>query len=121
MTPRQKFERPATAHTTVLTSPFAGAPAGARLHISTRRDLDAHIRSIPAGTTLDVPALRNEIAVAHDADSTCPVTTAIHLRTVTRRPRSRRRNSTATANVEEPWTPHRLELVPWPSAPSWQC
>lgn len=82
MTPRQKYERNTTAHTKVLTSPFAGLAAGARLHISTPRDLDARIRSIPAGTTLDVPALRNEIAAAHDADSTCPVTTAIHLRTV---------------------------------------
>lgn len=82
MTPRQKFERAATAHTKVLASPFAGVPAGARLHISTPRDLDARIRTIPAGTTLDVAGLRNEMAIAHDADSTCPVTTAIYLRTV---------------------------------------
>lgn len=82
MTPRQKYERNTVAHTKVLDSPFAGIPAGARLHISTPRDLDARIRRIPFGSTLTVSALRDEMARDHEADATCPVTTAIHLRTI---------------------------------------
>lgn len=80
MTPRQKYERYHEPRTKVLTSAFAGVPSGARLHISTPRDLEARIRAIPEGTTLDVPALRNEVAAAHGADATCPVTTAMYLR-----------------------------------------
>jgi hypothetical protein len=80
MTPRQKYERYSEPRTKVLTSPFAGVPAGARLHISTPRDLEARIRTIPAGTSLDIPALRDELASAHEADATCPVTTAMYLR-----------------------------------------
>ena len=82
MTPRQKYERKTVAHTTVLNSPFAGIPVGARLHISTPRDVDARIRRIPLGSTLSVSALRDEMAREHEADATCPVTTAIHLRTI---------------------------------------
>jgi len=82
MTPRQKYERYAEPQTKVLDSPFTGVPAGARLHISTPRDLDVRIRTIPVGSTLTIVALRNEMALEHDADATCPVTTAIHLRTV---------------------------------------
>lgn len=82
MTPREKYERYAVPQTKVLDSPFAGVPAGARLHISTPRDLDVRIRTIPVGSTLTIVALRNEMALEHDADATCPATTAIHLRTV---------------------------------------
>lgn len=80
MTPRQKYERYCEPRTKVLTSAFAGVPAGARLHISTPRDLEARIRAIPEGTTIDIPALRNDIAAVHEADATCPVTTAMYLR-----------------------------------------
>jgi hypothetical protein len=63
----------------VLTSRFAGVPAGARLHISTPRHLEARIRAIPAGRTLDVAELRREIAELNDADATCPATTSMYL------------------------------------------
>lgn len=82
LSPREKYDRYTTAHTKVLDAPFAGVPAGARLHISTPRDLEAQIRTIPAGTTIDVATLRAEIAARHDADATCPVTTAMYLRIV---------------------------------------
>lgn len=80
LTARQKYDRATTPKTEVLTSRFAGVPAGARLHISTPRHLEERIRAIPPGRTLDVVELRREIADANDADATCPVTTSMYLR-----------------------------------------
>lgn len=82
MTPRQKFARFTEPSTTRLTSAFAGVPEGAMLHISTPAVLDARIRAIPRGQTMSIVDLRAELADAHGADATCPVTTSMYLRIV---------------------------------------
>jgi hypothetical protein len=46
------------------------------------RAVDAAIRAIPEGETQTVKELREELARAHGADTVCPVTTGIALRTV---------------------------------------
>lgn len=44
--------------------------------------VDAYLREIPAGTTRTVRVLRDDLAAAHDAEHTCPLTTGIFLRIV---------------------------------------
>jgi hypothetical protein len=46
------------------------------------RAVDTALRAIPAGQTRTVSELREEMARAHGADTVCPVTTGIALRTV---------------------------------------
>lgn len=82
ITPRDKYDRYTTPRTKALAAPFAGVPAGARLHISTPRHIEAEIRSIPAGTSIDIATLRAALAAREGADATCPVTTAMYLRIV---------------------------------------
>lgn len=81
----QKYQGARPAHVAVLDKPFAGLRAGQRLFIATPALLEARIRAIPAGTTLDITALRADLARDHGADATCPTSTAIFLRIVAER------------------------------------
>lgn len=61
---------------------FADIVEGQRMLVPTARQVDAFIRSIPAGVEMDVRALRTALAIEHGAEVTCPVTIGYHLRTV---------------------------------------
>jgi hypothetical protein len=70
-------------HTVVLEKDFAGVPAGAKLLISCPKEVEHYLRHrIPAGETREVQQMRRELAAIHGAGATCPVSTAIFLRTV---------------------------------------
>lgn len=68
----------------VKTAPvdIAGMKAGQIMLVPTARQVDAFIRAIPAGRSVDVPTLRRKLARRHRAEVTCPITTGFHLRTV---------------------------------------
>lgn len=59
-----------------------GMPPGTRLLISTPREIQSRVQAIPAGKSLSVAELRADLAKAHKADATCPLTTGIFLRIV---------------------------------------
>jgi hypothetical protein len=61
---------------------IAGMKAGEIMLVPSPRLVDAFIRSIPRGASLDVAALRKALAAQHGAEVTCPITTGFHLRTV---------------------------------------
>ena len=61
---------------------FAGIAAGARMLISTPKEVDSFIRVLPAGASLTLPELKSALAQAHGAEAICPLTTAIFLRIV---------------------------------------
>ena len=56
--------------------------AGSTLFIATPGLIANYIARIPAGECREIRRLRNELARRHEADATCPVTTAIYLRVV---------------------------------------
>lgn len=60
-----------------------GMQAGQLMLISSPAEIDTAIRKIPRGKTLEVPALRTQLARAACAEVTCPLTTGIFLRIVT--------------------------------------
>jgi hypothetical protein len=71
------------SHTVTLEKDFAGVAAGSRLLISCPIELEEYLRKhVPAGTTKEIQQVRRELAVLHEADATCPVSTSIFLRTV---------------------------------------
>src|SRR4029079_15701137 len=55
---------------------------GQSMLVPTARQVDDFMRSIPAGTTMDVKTLRKAMAHRPGAEVTCPVYTGYHLRTV---------------------------------------
>lgn len=66
----------------VLEKRFAGIPAGAILYVATPEIVAAWVRCVPPGETRSIEQLRRDLAKRNKADATCPVSTAIFLRSV---------------------------------------
>lgn len=66
----------------VLETPFAGIAAGSILYVATPDIVTDYVRKIPPGTTRSIPQMRRDLAKKNKADATCPVSTAIFLRSV---------------------------------------
>ena len=61
---------------------FADIPAGSNMFIASPKLIDEYIQEIGVGKRVDIKTLRKDLAVEHNADYTCPVTTGIFLRIV---------------------------------------
>jgi len=61
---------------------IAGMKKGEIMLVPTARLVDAFIRTIAEGKSMDVPTLRARLARRYKAQVTCPITTGFHLRTV---------------------------------------
>jgi hypothetical protein len=61
---------------------IAGMKKGETMLVPTARLVDAFIRTIGEGKSMNVPTLRARLARRHKAQVTCPITTGFHLRTV---------------------------------------
>jgi len=61
---------------------IAGMKKGEIMLVPTAKLVDAFIRTIAEGKSMDVPTLRARLARRHKAQVTCPITTGFHLRTV---------------------------------------
>jgi hypothetical protein len=61
---------------------FADIPAGSTMFIATPKLIDQYIKEIGLGKRINTKTLRKDLALEHNADYTCPVTTGIFLRIV---------------------------------------
>jgi hypothetical protein len=61
---------------------FADIPAGSTMFIATPKLIDEYIKEIGVGKRINTKTLRKDLALEHNADYTCPVTTGIFLRIV---------------------------------------
>ncbi|MCF2443973.1 hypothetical protein L0657_08405 [Dyadobacter sp. CY345] len=61
---------------------FADIPAGSNMFIATPQLIDQYIREIGFGKRIEIKNLRKDLALEHNADYTCPVTTGLFLRIV---------------------------------------
>lgn len=61
---------------------FADIPAGSNMFIASPKLIEKYIQEIGVGKRIDTKTLRKDLAIEHDADYTCPVTTGIFLRVV---------------------------------------
>ena len=61
---------------------FAGIRQGQRMLIPTPRLVESYIRQIPKGKQTDIALIRKDLAAAHHAEVTCPLTTGIFVRIV---------------------------------------
>lgn len=61
---------------------FADIKAGQQMLLPDPRQIDACLRKLPRGTSLNIKALRARLSEAYGADIACPVVTGIHLRVV---------------------------------------
>lgn len=79
---KQKMEGRTEPSIEVLPRAYAGASAGATMLVATPRIVEAYIRDIPAGEVRSIPRMREDLARAHGADVTCPMSTSIFVRIV---------------------------------------
>jgi len=84
---------------------FADIPAGSTMFIATPKLIDQYIKKIGVGKRINIKTLRKDLALAHNVDYTCPVTTGIFLRIV------------AEANYEKLQQGERLEEI----TPFWRA
>lgn len=79
---RKRFTKAKLPHVVVLHTDFAGVKSGTTMLISSPSDIATYLTQIPKDETRTTAQLRNALAQNADAQSTCPVTTAIYLRVV---------------------------------------
>jgi hypothetical protein len=77
---KQKLDGGKPAHVEVLNKRFGGAPEGAKMLIATPRLVDEYMRAVPRGERRTLAQMRSELAVAHGADISCPISTSIFAR-----------------------------------------
>ena len=63
---------------------FADIPEGSKMFISTPKIIDDYIKQIPFGKSTELSTMRNDLAIDYQAHKTCPVTTGIFLRIVSK-------------------------------------
>jgi hypothetical protein len=61
---------------------FADIPQGGLMLIATPQIIEDYLKEIPPGKTVKISTLRQDLALEHQAEYTCPLTTGIFLRIV---------------------------------------
>lgn len=83
--------------------PFADIPENAMMLIATPQIVEDYIRQIPSGRTTDLKTMRQDLALAHHAEYTCPVTSGIFLRIVAEANHERYQNGTPLDQIAPFW------------------
>jgi hypothetical protein len=78
----EKIQKPMECVVKQIDSGFADIPAGSRMLIPTPLIIEDYLRNIGSGMIIDSKILRKDLALAHNADYTCPLTAGIFLRIV---------------------------------------
>ena len=66
----------------IIDKKFADIPEGSKMFIGTAKIVNEYVKCIPYGEVSDIKTMRNDLAIEHQADKTCPVTAGIFLRIV---------------------------------------
>ena len=77
-----KFNQPREKMIKVLDSNFSDMKIGEKMLIATPKIIDEYINQVPKSYTVDMKTMRKDLALTHQAEVTCPVTTGIFLRIV---------------------------------------
>jgi len=81
-TATERLNRTKLSKRVVLKTDFAGLIAGSSMFVATPKIVDDYVNQLPVGQFISMPELRADLAIEHDCDATCPLTTAIFLRLV---------------------------------------
>lgn len=79
---KEKLNREAFYKVKKTEKEFADIPANSKMLIATPKIVDAYVRQIPRGSQSTIQTMRKDLALAYQADYTCPVTSGIFLRIV---------------------------------------
>lgn len=76
----EKFANPPEPSVTRLGRPYVGHTEGKKMLIPTPAVVAAYVEAIPKGESRTMSQMREDLAAAHRADFTCPLTAGIFLR-----------------------------------------
>lgn len=77
-----KFNQPREKMIKVIDTNFSDMKVGEKMLIATPKIIDEYINQVPKSYTVDMKTMRKDLALTHQAEVTCPVTTGIFLRIV---------------------------------------
>lgn len=86
-----------------LDKAFADMPEDAKMLIATPKIIDEYVRQIPKGNQVSLKTLRKDLALEHQAEVTCPVTTGIFLRIVSEAAYEEYKQGKALKNITPFW------------------
>ena len=86
-----------------LDKAFADMPEDATMLIATPKIIDEYVRQIPKGNQVSIKTLRRDLALEHQAEVTCPVTTGIFLRIVSEAAYEEYEKGKALKNITPFW------------------
>ena len=78
----EKYNQPRDKTIKILDKDFADMKAGEKMLIATPQIINKYVNQIPSSYLVDMKTMRKDLALLHNADVTCPVTTGIFLRIV---------------------------------------
>jgi hypothetical protein len=100
---QQRVESAKNPVVKLLEFDFAGLKRGTTMLISSPHEVDTYIQAIPPGENRSIEQLRADLAAQHQADATCPVSTAIFLRVVSEAACERLLAGAALENITPFW------------------
>ena len=78
----EKYNQPRDKTIKILDKDFTDMKAGEKMLIATPQIINKYVNQIPSSFLVDMKTMRKDLALSHNADVTCPVTTGIFLRIV---------------------------------------
>lgn len=99
----EKLNEKKEPHIKQIKTDFADIPAGSNMFIATPQLIDNYIKKIGFGKCIDTKTLRKYLALEHDADYTCPVTTGIFLRIVAEANHEKLQQGLSLENITPFW------------------
>lgn len=78
----EKFNSDKPSAVKVIDKKFADLPEGTKMLIATPKLVDEYVNHIPKGIEVSLKTMRLDLALEHNAENSCPVTTSIFLRIV---------------------------------------
>lgn len=82
---------------------IAGMKAGQIMLVPSAKIVDAFIRTIPKGASMDVKTMRHQLARKYKAEVTCSITTGFHLKTVAEAAHEALQNGAPLKDVAPIW------------------
>lgn len=77
---QEKFDSGKEPIVKTIDKRFADLPEGTKMFIASPKLVDEYINHIPFGKEVDLKTMRLDLAIEHQAENSCPVTTSIFLR-----------------------------------------
>ena len=99
----EKFAHPPQPNVLRLGKPYAGHGEGEKMLIPTPAVVAAYVADIPPGEFRTMPRMREDLAAAHHADFTCPLTAGIFLRIAAEHAWEQHQNGTPLNKITPFW------------------